>query len=69
MLLHSSVSAVELVIFALGGFSITGLLYYIDYYLNNGGVSCENRLGVDDAVFFGCGINIPEADCVVIRCA
>jgi hypothetical protein len=34
--------------------------------LNNGRVSSENGLGINDLVFFGCSIDIPQADGVIV---
>lgn len=37
-------------------------------YLNNSGVASENGLGVDYSVFFGCGVDIPQTNSVIVRC-
>lgn len=34
--------------------------------LNHGRVACENGLGIDDAVFFGSGVDVPQANRVVV---
>ena len=34
--------------------------------LNNGSVSCEDRLGVNDLVLLGGSIDVPQADGVVV---
>ena len=34
--------------------------------LNNSSVSCEDRLGIDDLVLLGGGVDVPEADGVVV---
>jgi len=37
------------------------------HVLNNGGVAGEDVLGINNPMLLGCGIDVPQADGVIIR--